>query len=60
VVLLLKTGTIPRTSSGKVRRGACRTGFLREELSLAAVDDPGALVVRTSGLQRAVSEDVRA
>jgi acyl-CoA synthetase (AMP-forming)/AMP-acid ligase II len=60
VVLLLKTGTIPRTSSGKVRRSACRTGFLREELSLTAVDDPAALAKRRGGVQRAASEDVRA
>lgn len=60
VVLLLKTGTIPRTSSGKVRRGACRTGFLQETLSLVAVDDPGALAsrVRAGGPQRASSADV--
>jgi acyl-CoA synthetase (AMP-forming)/AMP-acid ligase II len=46
MVLLLKTGTIPRTSSGKVRRSACRMGFLQETLSLVAIDDPGALAVR--------------
>jgi len=27
-VLLLKTATIPKTSSGKIQRHACRTGFL--------------------------------
>ena len=60
VVLLLKTGTIPRTSSGKVRRNACKTGFLQDELSPMAVDDPGALAVRVrpGGAQHASSTDV--
>ncbi len=31
-VLLLKTGSIPKTSSGKIQRHACRTGFLAESL----------------------------
>lgn len=55
IVLLLKTGTIPRTSSGKIRRSACKTGFLQEALSLMAIDDPASLSerVRTGGLQRA-------
>ena len=59
VVLLLKTGTIPRTSSGKVRRSACKTGFLQEALSLVAADDPGALAVRVrpGGQERACSAD---
>lgn len=32
-LLLLKTGSIPKTSSGKVQRHACRTGFLDGSLN---------------------------
>jgi acyl-CoA synthetase (AMP-forming)/AMP-acid ligase II len=31
-VELLKTGTIPKTSSGKIQRSACRAGFLNRNL----------------------------
>ncbi|HEY0173969.1 MAG TPA: AMP-binding protein, partial [Pyrinomonadaceae bacterium] len=46
-VLLLKPGAVPRTSSGKVRRGAAREKFLRgdwevvDEWRAPAGDDPG-------------------
>ncbi|MBE9214687.1 amino acid adenylation domain-containing protein [Plectonema cf. radiosum LEGE 06105] len=33
-ILLLKTGSIPKTSSGKIRRRACRAGFLAGDLNL--------------------------
>ncbi len=33
-VLLLKTGSIPKTSSGKIQRYACRNGFLSESLEI--------------------------
>ncbi|NEO33287.1 MAG: amino acid adenylation domain-containing protein [Symploca sp. SIO3C6] len=33
-VLLLKTGSIPKTSSGKIQRHACRTGFLERSLDV--------------------------
>ncbi len=33
-VLLLKTGSIPKTSSGKIQRHACRTGFLTGSLTV--------------------------
>ncbi|BAY66407.1 amino acid adenylation [Calothrix brevissima NIES-22] len=33
-VLLLKTGTIPKTSSGKIQRYACRAGFLHDSLDI--------------------------
>jgi acyl-CoA synthetase (AMP-forming)/AMP-acid ligase II len=38
-VALLKTGSIPKTPSGKVRRSACRSAFLRRTLELEAIDD---------------------
>ncbi|NEO94729.1 MAG: AMP-binding protein, partial [Moorea sp. SIO3G5] len=34
-VVLLKTGSIPKTSSGKIQRHACRTGFLNGSLDVA-------------------------
>ncbi|MDZ7963742.1 MAG: fatty acyl-AMP ligase [Nostoc sp. DedSLP03] len=33
-VVLLKTGSIPKTSSGKIQRHACRTGFLKGSLNV--------------------------
>ncbi|MEC4813417.1 MAG: amino acid adenylation domain-containing protein [Scytonema sp. PMC 1069.18] len=33
-VLLLKTGSIPKTSSGKIQRYACRAGFLNGSLNV--------------------------
>ena len=33
-ILLLKTGSIPKTSSGKIQRYACRTGFLNQSLEV--------------------------
>ncbi len=43
-ILLIKPGSIPKTSSGKIQRHACRTGFLQQSLD----------VVFTSGLARAI------
>jgi amino acid adenylation domain-containing protein len=36
-VVLLRAGTVPKTSSGKVRRSACREMFLADELTAIAV-----------------------
>lgn len=33
-VLLLKTGSIPKTSSGKIQRQSCKAGFLGESLNV--------------------------
>lgn len=35
-VLLLKPGTIPKTSSGKIQRSSCRKGFLENNFSAVA------------------------
>ncbi len=35
-ILLVRCGTIPKTSSGKVQRNACRTAFLADELKVLA------------------------
>ncbi|MDZ8033650.1 SDR family NAD(P)-dependent oxidoreductase [Nostoc sp. DedSLP04] len=35
-VLLLKTGSIPKTSSGKIQRSACRLAFLNHSLNVVA------------------------
>ncbi|WP_158101054.1 non-ribosomal peptide synthetase [Variovorax sp. JS1663] len=40
-VALLRAGTLPRTSSGKVQRQRCREAFLADELQLAAPLDAG-------------------
>ncbi|MEH2034162.1 MAG: AMP-binding protein [Nostoc sp.] len=37
-VLLLKTASIPKTSSGKISRTACRNGFQTESLDIIAAD----------------------
>lgn len=36
-VVLIKSGTIPRTSSGKVQRGACKAAFESGQLAVIAV-----------------------
>jgi acyl-CoA synthetase (AMP-forming)/AMP-acid ligase II len=35
-ILLLKTGSLPKTSSGKVQRNACQAGFLGRTLNVVA------------------------
>ncbi len=35
-IALIKTGSIPKTSSGKIQRGACRTAFLEGKLFIIA------------------------
>lgn len=37
-IVLLRQGTIPRTSSGKIQRHACKDGFLRGTLELSEED----------------------
>lgn len=37
-VILIKTGSIPKTSSGKIQRGACRRQLLAGELEVWAAD----------------------
>ncbi len=39
-VVLIKSGTIPRTSSGKIQRGACRTAFESGQFAVLAADMP--------------------
>jgi acyl-CoA synthetase (AMP-forming)/AMP-acid ligase II len=33
-ILLIKPASIPKTSSGKIQRHACRQGFLKETLAV--------------------------
>ncbi len=40
-VVLVKTGAIPKTSSGKVQRQACRNAYLAEQLPVIAIDLAG-------------------
>ena len=37
-LVLLKTGTVPRTSSGKIQRRQCRADFLANQLDVVGVD----------------------
>jgi acyl-CoA synthetase (AMP-forming)/AMP-acid ligase II len=37
-IVLLRSGTIPKTSSGKIRRKDCRIGFLTQTLSRALLN----------------------
>ena len=53
-VVLLKAGSIPLTSSGKIRRGACREAYLRGELEVLSEWRPAA--ARPEATPRAVSE----
>jgi amino acid adenylation domain-containing protein len=41
-VVLISSGTLPKTSSGKTRRGACRDAFVRSEFSPLAQWQAGA------------------
>ncbi len=36
-IILLKTASIPKTSSGKIQRHACKQGFLEDNLAIVAV-----------------------
>jgi amino acid adenylation domain-containing protein len=42
-VVLLRAGTLPKTSSGKVRRHACRAGFLAGSLTVVGTSAMGAV-----------------
>jgi acyl-CoA synthetase (AMP-forming)/AMP-acid ligase II len=59
-VLLLRAGSIPKTSSGKLQRYACRTGFLTQSLEVignwhtASASGPEAL--RGLGIQQGVEK----
>lgn len=41
-ILLLKTGSIPKTSSGKIQRYACRQGYLDQTLDVVGAWETGA------------------
>ncbi|MBO9643443.1 MAG: amino acid adenylation domain-containing protein [Pseudacidovorax sp.] len=44
VVLLLKPGTLPRTTSGKLQRSACRTAWLQRSPDAYAIHEHGRFV----------------
>lgn len=50
-VLLLRSGGMPKTSSGKVQRGLCRTRFLADDLPVLARSDPEAGGTATTATQ---------
>ncbi|HEX2270297.1 MAG TPA: amino acid adenylation domain-containing protein, partial [Pyrinomonadaceae bacterium] len=49
-VVLIKAGTIPKTSSGKIQRGACREAFLNNDLVVVKEWREGSLVAREVSL----------
>ncbi|MEQ5836822.1 amino acid adenylation domain-containing protein [Marinobacter sp. NFXS9] len=44
LILLLEPGTLPRTTSGKLQRSACRTGWERGQLAIYAAWQQGRLL----------------
>jgi acyl transferase domain-containing protein/acyl-CoA synthetase (AMP-forming)/AMP-acid ligase II/pimeloyl-ACP methyl ester carboxylesterase len=50
-VVLLKTGSIPKTSSGKIQRHACKRGFLEGGLNVVGKWESGIASLRESGTQ---------
>jgi acyl-CoA synthetase (AMP-forming)/AMP-acid ligase II len=55
--LLLKPGTLPKTSSGKIQRRACREGFLND--SLAPLNQPTRGVVHAAPAARPLAQEQR-
>lgn len=46
-VVLLKPGAVLKTSSGKIRRNACKEAFIGQQLAIVAMDGLGAMVADT-------------
>ncbi len=59
-VLLLKPGTISKTSSGKIQRHACREQFLNRSLDVVGGDIQQSRLIRADKLQEALSLSVSA
>ncbi len=55
-VLLLKTGSIPKTSSGKIQRHACKVGFIAESLSVVGSSILGNIDDTTEGYSNRTQE----
>lgn len=53
-ILLLKTGSIPKTSSGKIQRYACRQGYLDQTLHVVGAWEAGATAASPAPLPGAV------
>jgi 8-amino-7-oxononanoate synthase len=54
-VLLIKTGSIPKTSSGKIQRSACRKAFLNQELLVVGSSIFGEMPPKTPPVTPAVA-----
>ncbi|MET7990815.1 amino acid adenylation domain-containing protein [Amycolatopsis sp. NPDC005232] len=54
-VVLIKAGTLPRTSSGKIRRGACRDAFTANKLKILHRSDDGVAKAET-GLEAPIQD----
>jgi amino acid adenylation domain-containing protein len=60
-IVLIKPGTIPKTSSGKIQRGACRRLYLKGELEVVAEWRAGAeAVVETVDREEGIEDWLRA
>ncbi|QRK08317.1 AMP-binding protein [Archangium violaceum] len=55
-IALIRTGTIPKTSSGKIQRRACRAGLLNGTLEVLAQWREGTDATKSSGSVRAGEE----
>ena len=53
-VLLLRAGSIPKTSSGKIQRHACRAGFLNHTLEVVGCWEAEAVLASSGGPDPAV------
>ena len=70
-IVLVRTGTIPKTSSGKIQRHSCYDGFLKNELNVVArwsvadpADEPIIRAIsrnrlRSVVIQRPIAADLR-
>ncbi|WP_410585855.1 amino acid adenylation domain-containing protein [Amycolatopsis sp. lyj-23] len=59
-VVLIRAGTLPRTSSGKVRRQACRAAFLDGELAELAVATSSAVAATATPAAARLGADIAA
>jgi acyl-CoA synthetase (AMP-forming)/AMP-acid ligase II len=57
-VLLLRAGSIPKTSSGKIQRHACRAGFLNHTLEVVGCWEAEAILASPGGPAPAVAHVV--
>lgn len=66
-ILLIKTGSIPKTSSGKIQRHACKNGFLNGSLNVVfqsildhKLVEHGVIGEETTGLSLEIEDEIAA